>query len=181
MVDRHGIRVRLLGLVPIGFFLAHFYYYWTHGGVGHMLWMCNLATAVLGIGMIVGFAPLIRLAVIWLIPGLGLWFWFVVMEGGWLWTSFFSHVGGLSIGLLALREVGAGRWTWLYSTIWYVAVQQLCRMVTDPELNVNVAHRPYEGFEGMAYREYWILTTLLVVVGAWLTGMTLLKLFPAHR
>lgn len=145
-----------------------------------MLWMCNLATAVLGIGMIVGFSPLIRLAVIWLIPGLALWFWFVVMEGGWLWTSFFSHVGGLLIGLFAMREVRGGRWTWLYASIWYLVVQQLCRMITDPELNVNVAHRPFEDFAEMfgSYREYWILTTLLVVVGSWLLGMAMMELFP---
>lgn len=178
--DGVGMRFRLLGFLSLIFFLTHLHYYWRHGGVGHMLWMCNIASLLLGLGILFAIPLLIRVAVIWLIPGLPLWFWFVVLQGGWLLTSSLSHVGGLIVGLIAINRVKASRWTWIHASLWYVAVQQLCRMITPPELNVNVAHRPYEGFGGLfsRYWEYWLVTTLMVIAGLWLLGTAMMKLAP---
>jgi hypothetical protein len=120
------------------------------------------------------------MAVLWLIPGLPLWLWFIAMEGGWLLTSTFSHVGGLGVGLIALRTVGADRTTPIYAVIWYLVSQLICRVFTPAESNVNIAHRVYEGFEHMfsAYWQYWLATTAMVVAGAWLLGLVLQKTFP---
>jgi hypothetical protein len=59
-------------------------------------------------------------------------------------------------------------------------VQEICRLFTPAELNVNVSHTIYGGFETMfsAYWQFWIVMSLLVVVGLWLVGLGLFKLFP---
>jgi hypothetical protein len=172
---------RLLGLLPLLFFLAHGYYYWTHGGLPHMLWMCNVANLLLGLSLLFGFAEGIRVAVLWLIPGLPLWVWFVVIvDNGWLLTSTFSHVGGLAVGLWAFHRVRAAGPTWMYATAWYLGVQQLCRVFTPPDLNVNVSHRIYQGYETMfaAYWQYWAATTAMVASGLFLLGLVTRRLFP---
>jgi len=145
--------------------------------------MCNIGNLVLAIGLLLNLPAVSRVAVTWLIPGLGLWFWFVVMQGGWLLTSGFAHIGGLLVGLVAMYKVRADSRTWLYALVWYLLLQQISRMTTPPELNVNVAHRIYTGWEDTfgTYWEFWLLTTIIVAAGLWVLGVILVKLWPPYE
>lgn len=176
------IQARLVGFLPLSFFLIHSFYYLRHGGLSHMLWMCNIGNLLLGLGLLFDQPTLIRVAVFWLIPGLPLWIWFMAIRGGWLLTSSLAHVGGLIVGLFALTKVRTGRHTWLYATAWFLMIQQVCRLMTPAELNVNVAHRIFSGWETVfsTYGQFWIATTLAVVCGSWLLGFILLKLLPPY-
>jgi hypothetical protein len=109
--------------------------------------------------------------------------WFVVRPGWWILTSFFAHAGGLIVGLIALRKVRANRWMWLQAFVWYLLIQEICRLFTPPELNVNGAHLIYGEFKTMfnTYGQFWIVGTLVVAVGLWIIGFALLKLFPPAR
>jgi hypothetical protein len=173
-------RFRLLGLLPLVFFILHANYYREVGGLAHMLWMCNIGNLMLAVGLFLAWPVLIRVAVIWLLPGLPIWLWFVVRPGWWILTSFFAHAGGLIVGLIAIQKVRASRWMWLEALIWYLFVQEICRLFTPPGLNVNAAHLIYGEFETMfnTYWLFWIVGTLVVAVGLWVIGFALLKLFP---
>jgi hypothetical protein len=184
-----SFRFRLLGLLPLAFFTAHFVFYWKapfyaeNRGVDNMLWMCNVGNLVLAIGILTLRPWLIRLAVIWLIPGLPLWLFEVVRNGGWLLTSFLTHIGGLAVGLVAIQRVRADKVSWLYALVWYVAAQILSRLLTSPYWNVNIAHRIYGGYEGVVdrYWHFWVITTLMVAGGLWILGFILFKLFPPSK
>lgn len=145
-----------------------------------MLWMCNIGNLLLALGLLLNQPLLIRVAVFWLIPGLPLWVWFMALRGGWLLTSGFAHIGGLIVGLFALAHVRVDRHAWLYAIVWFLAVQQVCRLITPVELNVNLAHRIFSGWETVfsAYWQFWIASTLAVGFGSRLMGIILLKLFP---
>lgn len=179
-------RLRLLGIVPLMFFTAHLLFYATdpfyasNHGVENMLWMCNVGNLVLGIGLLIGSPRVIRLAVIWLIPGLPLWVFDAIQRGGLLFTSFLTHIGGLAVGLIVMRRVRADKWTWAYGFAWYLLVQQLSRLFTSEFWNVNVAHKAYPGYEQVVsqYWQFWILTSLMVAVGLCILGFILIKLFP---
>lgn len=182
--DSHlAARFRLLGLFPLIFFTLHANYYLEVGGLPHMLWMCNIGNLALAAGLLLAQPVLIRLAVIWLIPGLPVWLWFVVKPGGWIITSFFAHAGGLIVGLIAIQKVRATRWMWLQALAWYLFVQEICRLFTPAELNVNVSHQIYGDFETTlsAYWQFWIFGTLVVAVCLWIIGFALFKLFPLDR
>ncbi len=172
--------MRLAGLVPLAFFAAHGFYYLDRAETANMLWMCNISVLLLGVGMLLGRAELIRVAVFWLIPGLALWFYYVVLRGGWLLTSTFSHVGGLIVGLVAFYKIRARRWTWVYATLWYLVVQEIARLTTPEAWNINVARIVYAGWEETfnSYWKFWLATTFVVVAGLWALGLILLKLFP---
>lgn len=173
-------RFRIVGFLPLLFFILHANYYREMGGLPHMLWMCNIGNLLLALGLFLARPLLIRVAVIWLLPGLPIWLWFVVRPGWWILTSFFAHTGGLIVGLIAIRRVRASRWTWLQALIWYLLVQEICRLFTPPALNVNAAHQTYAGFETIfnTYRQFWIVGTLVVAIGLWIIGFALIKLFP---
>lgn len=178
--DALSVRLRLLGLFPLLFFTAHFLFYWSNGGLDNMLWMCNVGNLLLAVGLLAGVKWIIRMATVWLIPGLPLWLFEVVRNGGWLFTSFLTHIGGLIVAIVAVRSVRAGKWSWLHALVWYLVMQLLSRALTSPFWNVNVAHRIYGGYETVVsqYWQFWLLTTAMVAAGLWVLGFLLLKLFP---
>jgi hypothetical protein len=180
--ERLAAPFRLLGLLPLIFFTLHANYYLEVGGLSHMLWMCNIGNLMLAVGLFLAQPVLIRLAVIWLVPGLPVWLLFVVKPGGWILTSFFAHAGGLMVGLIGIQRVRASRWMWLQALAWYLFVQEICRLYTPAELNVNVAHQIYGGFETTfsSYWQFWLFGTLVVAVCLWIIGLVLWKLFPPN-
>jgi hypothetical protein len=178
--ERIALRYRLLGIFPLLFFTAHLLFYWANGGLDNMLWMCNVGNLLLAVGLLAGVKWMVRMATVWLIPGLPLWLFEVVRNGGWLFTSFLTHIGGLIVALVVMRSVRAGKWSWLHALVWYLIMQLLSRALTSPFWNVNVAHRIYGGYETVVsqYWQFWLLTTAMVAAGLWVLGFILLKLFP---
>ena len=184
-------RLRLLGILPLFFFLAQFIHYWQIDQLGHLLWMCNVGNVLLGVGLLSNQPRLIRVAVIWSVPGLFVWWRYVVTE--WFgyaaldwWavvSSTLAHIGGLIVGIIALRRVRVDQITWLYAFVWYLAIELVSRLITRPELNVNVSHRIYSGWDGafQSYLKFWMLLTLAVAVCLWLLTWIFTKLWPCFE
>ena len=175
-------RFRLLGFLPLAFFLAQGVHYWRIDQLGHMLWMCNIGNLLLAIGLFLGQPVLVRVAAIWSIPGVFIWFRYVVMEWGLFGSSMAAHVGGLIVSLIALRKVRVDRVSWLYCVSWFLILQLLARLTTPPEMNVNVSQTVYQGWQQTftVYWKFWLVTTLLMAVGFWLLGLVLNRLWPAQ-
>ena len=74
--------MRLLGLLPLFFFLAQAVHYWRINELGHLLWMCNIGNLLLAMGLFLEKERVVRLAAIWTIPGLLVWFIYVVLAWG---------------------------------------------------------------------------------------------------
>jgi hypothetical protein len=176
-------RFRLLGILPLIFFVAHFLYYLSHGRAPEILWLCHISNLTLAIGLLFDIPVLILLAVIWLAPGLPLWVMEIIRTGDITFTSSLSHIGGLIVGLVGLARVGAGRNIWPYAFAWGLFFQLLCRLTTPAGLNINVAHRVYDGMENYfsSYWQYWLCNSLFTAVYLWLTGFVLTKLLTTKR
>jgi hypothetical protein len=175
------LRFRLLGLLPLLFFLAQTVHYWRVGGMGNLLWMCNVGNLLLAIGLLFARRELIRAAAIWTIPGLIIWIRYVVLEYDYVFSSFLAHVGGIAIGLIALRRVRMDRIAWLYAFAWYLLVQLAARLFTAPELNVNLAFRIQLGWEQTfrSYWKFWIAACAVVAAGLWVIGLVLSWVWPS--
>jgi|SRR5215813_2565843 len=173
-------NLRLLGVLPLLFFLAQLVHYWRIDELGHMLWMCNIGNLLLAIGMFLEQPRLIRLSAIWMFPGLVVWLVYVVFAWGVFFTSTLAHVGGLVLGVFALRKVGMDRRSWLYALGWYLIVQLISRLVTAPALNVNLAHRIQPGWEQQfaAYWQFWLTLTLVTALILWAVGWALHRIWP---
>ncbi|HUS10930.1 MAG TPA: hypothetical protein VMZ30_10725 [Pyrinomonadaceae bacterium] len=186
-------RVRLLGILPLAFFTAQAIHYWQINELGHTLWMCNIGNLLLAIGLFFEQAILIRIAVIWMVPGVVVWFLYVVPTWGMLLTGSFSyagffgavsstlaHMGGFSVGLIVLRKVRVDRNAWFYAFLWYFVVQLVSRAVTPAALNVNLSHNVQTGWEGAfsSYWKFWAVLSFLVGLGLWILVLLLRTLWP---
>lgn len=176
-------RLRLAGLLPLFFFLAQAVHYWRINELGHLLWMCNICNLLLAMGLFLENRIVVRLAAIWMVPGLVVWFVYVVLPWGLFLTSILAHVGGLVVTMFVLSKYRMDRTAWLWALGWYLMIQLLSRFVTPPNLNVNLAHSMQPGME-RTFGSYWFFWLTLTVVAAatlWLSGLLLERVFSTRR
>jgi len=175
------LRLRLLGILPLIFFLAQAVHYWRINELGHMLWMCNIGNLLLAIGLFLNQALIIRVAVIWMIPGLVVWLTYVALAWGVFLSSTLAHIGGLLVGLLAIKQVRMDHTAWLYALVWYLVIQLLSHFITPVELNVNVSHSIDPGWRQTfnAYWKFWLVLTVATAMILWVLDLLLYKLWPA--
>ena len=176
-------KLRLLGILPLIFFIAQFVHYWRINELGHMLWMCNIGNLILAMGLFLEKPVLIRLAAIWTIPGLVVWFIYVVLTWGVFLTSALAHVGGIIVAMIAIRHYRMDRTAWRWAFGWYLVLQLVSRFLTPAALNVNLAHVVQPGFDRtfQSYWTFWLVLTAATIVGLWLVGLVLWSLWPNTR
>ena len=186
-------RFRLLGFLPLGFFLAQAIHYWDINELGQVFWMCNIGNLLLALGIFLDKALVIRVAAIWMLPGLVVWVIYVVPTWSMLVTgtaslrqifgvlaSTLAHLGGFSVGMLVLRRIRMDAWAWVYAFGWYFIVQLISRFLTPVPMNVNVSQQIQAGWEQTfsAYWKFWSVLTLLVGICLWVLGFFLKLLWP---
>jgi hypothetical protein len=181
------LRFRLLGFLPLCFFLARAVEYMIVAKTPEqMLWSCHISNLMLAAGLFMGAPILIRVAVFWQILGVPPWILATTMEMAWLkpvtLVSIFSHVGGVIVAIVAIRRVGAKRGSWIPSLIYFVILQQITRLLTDPGpyTNVNVAHFAYGPMKEWfaSYWTYLVANTSAVALTLIIIEFVLLRLFP---
>ncbi|WP_224240983.1 hypothetical protein [Hyalangium gracile] len=134
---------RLLGVALLGAFALHA----ATKDAAHlqeMLWLCHVATVVMALGLLSGWHRLVAMGFL-LHVGFGTvgWLLDVLATRDTTPSSVLVHVLPLVFGALEVRRRG---WpsgvvlpAWLCFSAWVV----LCRWVTDPALNVNLAHEAW--------------------------------------
>ena len=162
-------RFRPLGFLPLIFFFAQAVHYWRIHELGTMLWMCNIGNLVLALGIFLKRAVLIRIATLWLVPGLLVWIVYVLLPWGVFLSSTLAHLGGLAVGIVALKRVRMDRLSWFYALGWYFVMQLLSLLFTPPGLNVNLAHAIQPGWE-QPFNSYWKFWLALAMVAIGLLG-----------
>ena len=174
-------QMRLLGLLPLFFFLAQGVHYWRINQLGHMLWMCNIGNLVLALGLFFEKPLIVRVASIWMIPGLMVWFIYVVLAWGVFFTSTLAHVGGLIVAMIALSKYRMDRTAWRWAFGWSLVVQLLSRFVTPAELNVNLVYAAGYGWERTfhSYWMFWLTLNLVTAIVLWLCGLLLCSIWSA--
>jgi hypothetical protein len=175
-------KLRLLGILPLIFFLAQCVHYWKRHELGNLMWMCNIGNLVLAMGLFLEKPVVVRLAAIWTVPGLLVWFLYVVLMWEVFLSSFLAHVGGLAVAMVALSQYKMDRTSWRWAFGWYLVVQLASRFVTAPALNVNLAHAIQPGWERAfhSYWSFWLVLTLTAVVTLWLSGLLLWRIWPSE-
>ena len=174
-------KLRLLGLLPLIFFLAQFIHYWRINELGNMFWMCNIGNLILAMGLFLEKPIPIRLAAIWTLPGLVVWFIYVVLTWGVFLSSTLAHVGGIIVAMIALSHYGMDRTAWRWAFGWYLVVQLASRFFTPAKLNVNLAHAVQAGWAFQSYWTFWLVLTATTIVGLWLCGWLLWRIWPARE
>lgn len=173
-------KLRLIGIFPLAFFIAHLLYHYNQGAISNILWMCNISTFTLSLGLFLNKPTIIKVSALWLMLGFPLWIIDLLQFGQTPVTTFLIHIGGSSIALYTLKYVRFSQNIWIYSFIWYLFVQQFCRMYSPFSLNVNLAHtsRSLLGINIDTYFLYWLATSLLIALLLFVFSLVLCKIFP---
>jgi len=184
--DWRTLRFRLLGILPLLFFLARFFeYVYKAKTPEQILWSCHISNLMLAMGLFLNAPWLIRIAAFWQILGLPPWFIDMVSTKLVTPVSVFSHLGGCVVALMALRAVGAKRGSWFPSLLYFIVLQQITRLLTEPGpyTNVNVAHFAYGGMKDWFahYWTYWLANTAAVTITLWYMDWALARLFPPRQ
>ena len=92
-------------------------------------------------------------------------------------------VGGLPEGsrdIAGARAMGLPRGTWWRATLALFVLQQASRLLTSAELNVNLAHGPYRGWEATfsGYAAYWAFMLSGVTAGFFAIEVAVRRLLP---
>jgi hypothetical protein len=166
--------VRLLGAATLLLALLHMLVHVLEGAPWDVLWACIVGAALAGLGLAVRSAWVCAVGAAWSLLGLPLWLVGLCTGGERLWaTTLGTHVLGPIAGLVGVRALGVPRGAWLASLLGLVLLQHLCRLVTPPAANVNLAHAVYPGFEE-AFPSYGLYFATFVVGGG--GGFLLLEL-----
>jgi hypothetical protein len=155
----------LLGVAAIGCYAVHAIFHLVHGSPADLLWMCHLGAAIVGAGLL--FSSMTTAAIGTLFLCLGTPLWFVDLAGGGEFypTSCFTHIGGLVIGLYASRRYGLPSGAWWRATLGLVFLILVCRFVTPPKANVNLAFAMYPGWERV-FSSYLPYISTMVAIAA---------------
>lgn len=167
------------GVLLLGLLAWHVVEKLQTGLLPEMLWACHIATLLVAIGLLAG-RP--TLAVV------GGMFHLVCGLPGWLlewWTngttpsSFALHVATPVFGVWAARREGVPAWLAPAGAAFWLGAQLLGRLC-DPELNINLAWRPYGVLPASfpAWASHAVNLALVVGLLEGLRRLTRRRLFP---
>jgi hypothetical protein len=158
-------RYRLVGMLPLVFFGLHLAHYVGVGKPENILWACHLSNLLIGAGLLANRPAVLAVGFLWLSVGVPLWIGWLAGGGGFLVTSALTHVGGAAIGIWALRRMNWPRGAWWKAWLAIPLLQLLCRFTTPSELNVNISHKVWEGWE-QTFPSHAVCLALLLSVTA---------------
>jgi hypothetical protein len=152
----------LFGLAALGCYAIHAGFHILNGRPEEVLWMCHLGAAFVGIGLLSSSASTNGIGTLFLCVGTPLWVMYLAGGGEFYPTSCFPHIGGLAIGLYGVRRLGMLSGTWWKAVLALVALILICRLITPPRANVNVAFAIYPGWEKFFPSHPVYLATMIV-------------------
>lgn len=156
---------RWLGWIALGCFGVHALGCIARGDSSDALWTCHMAVAALGVGLLIRSPRCASVGCLWIILGTPLWALDVACGAEFVPTSLATHVGGFVVAVLTIRSAGLASRTWLFAWFGGAALQQACRWLTDPVLNVNAAFEVYDRFRPLL-NSYAAYLAALGIIGA---------------
>lgn len=140
-------RLRIHGTLALLFFAAHATWHVTHGTAWDLLWACNVSMPVLVVGCLLPSARLCASAVLILSYGTPMWILDLATGASMIPTSPLVHVAAPIVAVDAIRRLGWPKHTWAVACGMTLALLGVCRLVTPPPANVNLAFRIHDGWE----------------------------------
>lgn len=140
-------NLKMWGFAALGCYAIHGAFHLLNGRPAELLWMCHLGAAIVGVGLLKSSPTLNGIGTLFLCVGTPLWVMYLAGGGEFYPTSCVPHIGGLAIGLYGVRRLGIRAGTWWQAVLSLIALILICRLVTPPAANINVAFAVYAGVE----------------------------------
>jgi hypothetical protein len=155
-----------LALVALACFVAHSTYYLLTGSASEMLWACNVASLSIAVGCGFGSPWPVASGLLWLLLGTPIWLVYLAAGGELCVTSLGIHLLAPLVGLRALTQLGWPLGSWFRASLLLLALVLLSRLLGEPNTNVNLAFRVWDGWEALfaTHHHYLILVGLVHAV-----------------
>lgn len=137
----------VLGLLLLVFYLLHASVWWVRGSPAEALWMCHLATVLVGLGLLVRSATLNAVGFLWQALGTPFWVLDLSVGGEFIPSSLGTHLGGLLGSAHGLWRLGMPRGAWWKALLGLAGLHVLSRLTTPPAANVNLSSAVWPGWE----------------------------------
>ncbi|HEX6099935.1 MAG TPA: hypothetical protein VF432_26720 [Thermoanaerobaculia bacterium] len=157
--------MRAAGLAALACYAIHAAVHLHRGEPYDLLWSCHIAALLVGLGLLLRNATLNAIGFLWSCLGLPLWLLDLATGGTFLPTSALTHLGAFALGLFGVRRLGMPRQAALKALGAFVALCALCRAITPPAANVNLAFRVHGGWEPY-FSSYALYAAMLLVLAA---------------
>jgi len=163
--------MRALGIVAFLCYAIHGAVHVLRGTPYDLLWGCHIAALLVGFGLLLRNPTLNAIGFLWSCLGLPLWIIDIATGGEFIPTSPLTHLGAFFLGFYGVRRMGMPRGAAIKALAAMAALWAICRAVTPPAANVNLAFRVHEGWEAYfpSYALYFAM--LLVITGAIFAGV----------
>jgi hypothetical protein len=138
--------MRALGRLALLFYATHGAVHLYRGQAYNVLWACNVAALLVGLGLLWRNATLNAIGLLWSCFGISLWLLDLATGGEFIPTATLTHLGALSLGIYGIRVLGTPRFLALKTVAAFFALWVLCRLITPPAANVNLAFRVADGW-----------------------------------
>jgi len=155
--------MRALGILALLFYAIHAAVHVHRGQPYNILWACHVAALLVGFGLLLRNATLNAIGLLWSCFGLSLWLLDLATGGEFIPTSTLTHLGTFVLGIHGVRVLGTPRRLALKTVAAFVALCVLCRLVTPPAMNVNLAFRVADGW-AQYFPSYPLYAAMLLAV-----------------
>jgi hypothetical protein len=156
---------RALAIAAFACYAAHAAVHLSRGEPYDLLWGCHLAVVLVGAGLLASSPAINAVGLLWSCFGLPLWLLYTFTGGEFMPTAVLTHAGALVLGVFGVRLLGMPEGVWWKALAAYVALWGLTRLVTPPAVNINLAFRVHDGWEG-SFPSYPIYFLTLLAAGA---------------
>ena len=129
-----------LGLLAIAFWSTHATTHLVRGTPEHLLWVCNVAGLVVGLGLLTGWRWLAATGTLVLLVGTPSWFVNLFIRGTFLPTSLLPHFGGLILGLVGFKLLGPPHGDWPKALGLVALLLLISPLLTAEADNVNLVN-----------------------------------------
>jgi hypothetical protein len=152
-------------MLACAFYAIHAGVHLARGNPEDLLWACHLGAVLVGAGLLLRQPMLHAIGFLWLCVGTLIWG--IGLAGGveFMPTSLLTHIGGLAVGFLAVSALGLPRHSWWRAMLAFLVLQQICRWVTLPADNINLAHGVWPGWE-TTFPSYFAYQVILLTIAA---------------
>ena len=172
-----------LVLLLVTFVAAHFTSHYLRGTPEEILWVCHLSNLTLAGAILFASRLWTGISLLILLVGLPLWLMDVFVSGELIYTSPLTHLGGIIIAWITLKETGFQKGSWFYGLLWGLGLQIFCHFTTPRESNVNLSHKIWPGMEAYfpGFLSYALANLIFIAVSLFLTEFLLLKILERRQ
>lgn len=164
------------------FFAAHAFSQGVAGKATNLFWACHAGAALVAIGLLLKNPTANAIGTLILFVGLPLWAINLLFGGAFYPTSVLTHVGGLSYGILGMRQLGLPRLSWLAALGGVMGLLVASYLWTPPADNVNLVFKAWGPWARLfdQPREHLYLLVLLWAMALY-SSQSLLAIFCSEE